>query len=859
MAISTAKQFDLPLWKTAWRRVRRRPFQYIIFILGVALGVAMMVSVDIASGSASRAFQLSTNAITGKATHRIVGGANGVDEQIYIQLRVDEGIAPSAPVVEGYVLAGALGDQPLRLVGVDLFAEPPFRAYLAGQMGDGVGNVAPFLVEPNTIIMADKLAEKYGIDLGETVQVEASGVTVPMHVVGLIQTTDDVNGRALSEILFTDIANAQDVLQMNGRLSHIDLIIADEAKLAQIQQLLPTGVQLEAAGARSNAVQQMTAAFELNLTALSLLALVVGMFLIYNTVSFSVIQRRPLFGVLRCLGVTGGQLFRLILMEAAVLGFIGSLFGVALGILLGRGMVNLVTQTINDLYFVLNVQAVTIPASSLLKGLVIGVLAAVVASAVPALEALRTPPQSTLRRSTIESKARKLLPWLVLAWLVLFLSGIGLLFLPTDQLFVAFAGLFAVLFGFALLTPPVTAVMMRMIGPLGSRLFGVLGRMAPRDIVRSLSRTSVAIAALMTAVSVVVGVSIMIGSFRQTVTRWLGDTLQADIYLSPPRVTASDNSGALPEDVVQMAQSFPGVEKAVIARQQDVILPSSGRIVSLVAASGDVSRGSRQFLWMADAQDIVWQQVLSGEGVLITEPFLRKEGLTIPPEPIELMTPAGLREFPVVGVYYDYTSDQGLVQIGLKPYQELWQDETISTMGLFLETGLSADEILEKLRAELNGRRDVVLQSNQGLREGALTIFERTFAITAALRLLAIVVAFIGILSALMSLQLERGRELGVLRATGMTVRQLRRLILLETSLMGAIAGFLALPTGYALAWILIFVINVRSFGWTLQMQLSPDYFWQAFLISIGAAILAGFYPAWRSGEMSVATAVRQE
>lgn len=859
MANSRPKQFDLPLWRTAWRRIRRRPFQYIIFILGVALGVAMMVSVDIASGSASRAFQLSTDAVTGRATHRIVGGANGLDEQIYIQLRVDEGIAPSAPVVEGYVLAEALGDQPLRLIGVDLFAEPPFRAYLAGQAGEDVGNITPFLAEPNTLIMADTLAEAYGVVLGDTILITANGETVPMRLVGLVQTTDDVNGRALSQILFTDIANAQDVFGMNGRLSHIDLIVNDEARLAEIQQLLPAGVQLEAAGARSNAIQQMTAAFELNLTALSLLALVVGMFLIYNTVSFSVIQRRPLFGILRCLGVTGMQLFRLILAEAAVLGFIGSLIGLALGVLLGRGMVTLVTQTINDLYFVLNVQAVTIPALSLVKGLVIGVAAAVLASAVPALEALRTPPQSTLRRSTIESKTRRLLPWLVFAWLVLVLAGMGLLFLPTDALFVAFAGLFAVLFGFALLTPPVTAVLMHMIGPVGSRLFGVLGRMAPRDIVRSLSRTSVAIAALMTAVSVVVGVSIMIGSFRQTVTLWLSDTLQADLYLSPPRVTASDNSGTLPADVVQIAESFPGVADTIFARQQDIVLPNSGRIVALVAANGDVSRGSRQFLWLADEQDAVWQQVLSGEGVLITEPYLRKEGISIPPGPIQLMTPAGSREFPVVGVYYDYTSDQGQVQIGLEPYRQLWEDEAISTMGLFLEPGFSADEVMEGMREKLNGRQDVLIQSNEGLREGALTIFERTFAITAALRLLAIVVAFIGILSALMSLQLERGRELGVLRATGMTVSQLRRLTLLETSLMGAIAGLLALPTGYLLAWILIFVINVRSFGWTLQMQLSADYFWQAFLISIGAALLAGLYPAWRSERMVIATAVRQE
>jgi putative ABC transport system permease protein len=180
-------------------------------------------------------------------------------------------------------------------------------------------------------------------------------------------------------------------------------------------------------------------------------------------------------------------------------------------------------------------------------------------------------------------------------------------------------------------------------------------------------------------------------------------------------------------------------------------------------------------------------------------------------------------------------------------------------MALFLEPGQSIEPVVEALQEAFNGRSDVQISSNQSLRENALVIFDRTFAITAALRLLAVVVAFIGVLSALMSLQLERAREFGVLRATGMTVRQLWQLTLLETGLMGSTAGLLALPTGFVLAYILIYVINLRSFGWTLQMQLEPSQFINAFLVALGAALLAGLYPALRVGKMEVATAVRSE
>lgn len=850
---------DRPLWRTAWRRVMRRPFQYILFILGVALGVAMTVSIDLANGSASRAFQLSTDAITGKATHRIVGTATGLDEELYRRLRVEQGVSPAAPVVEGYVLAQELGAQPMRLVGIDPFAEPPFRTYFGGEQSEGVAGIIPFLARPRTVILSQPVAQEYGLDLGDELTLALAGGEIGVEVVGLLQPADDINRRALDNLLFTDIATAQEMLGMIGRLSHVDLIVEDEGELDVIAASLPEGVSIEPASSRSNTVQQMTAAFELNLTALSLLALVVGMFLIYNTVTFSVVQRRPLFGVLRCLGVTGSQLFRLILTEAAVLGLIGSLLGLGLGVLLGQAMVGLVTQTINDFYFVVSVRQVDVPPLSLVRGLLIGVLAAVFAAAIPAREAMRTAPQTTLRRSSLESKTRRLLPWLVLAWFLLSALGTFLLWLQGVSLVVAFGGLFAVLIGFALLTPPVTAVLMRFFTPLGQWLMGALGRMAPRDIVRSLSRTSVAIAALMVAVSVIIGVSIMIGSFRLTVAQWLNDTLRADVFLSPPSLTSGRVDSPLPPDVVETARTWPGVDYAVTARSVSVPLSALDRNVSLVAVSGDVSDGQRTYAWIDGQRADLWQRLEAGEGIMISEPLVLKENLPIPPDPITLMTASGPRDFPVLAVYYDYSSDQGAILMDHELYQEWWQDEGISTMALFVEPGRSAEAVTAALRSQFSGRQDVIVQSNQAVRTSALEIFDRTFAITTALRLLAVVVAFIGVLSALMSLQLERTRELGVLRATGMTVRQLWQLIFLETGLMGGVAGLLAMPTGFVLAWILIYVINVRSFGWTLRMHLEPGYFLQAFLVALVAALLAGIYPMLRLGRMVIATAIRQE
>lgn len=849
-----------PLWQLAWQRIRQQPLQYALCILGIALGVAMMVSIDLANGSAQRAFALSTDAITGRATHRIESIApTGVEESVYTRLKRTIDQVPASPVVEGYVQVAELGAQPMRLVGLDLFAESPFRSYFGDVESHGTGFVQ-LLIDPSAVVLSQETAAQYGLGLGDRLHLDIAGRQRTVRLVGTIASSDSLNRRALTNFLFADIATAQELLEQVGYVDHIDLIVRQPEDLQRITALLPAGVKLETAAAQKNSVQQMTAAFELNLTALSLLALVVGMFLIYNTITFSVIQRRSLFGVLRCLGATQGQLFTLILGEAAIFSVIGSVIGVGLGILLGRSIVGLITQTINDFYFVVTVQQVTLAKSTIVKGLVIGIASALFASALPALEAMNTAPATTLQRSTLESKIKQWLPKLVLLWFGL--TGLGILLLrwASAGLVAAFAGLFAVLLAAALLTPPLIALVMQSVAPVGERLLGVWGRLAPRDILRSLSRTSVAIAALMVAVSVIVGVSIMVGSFRGTVVQWLDQTLQADIYVSPPTTTANRVLGKLDPNIVTALRTYPGIQQAVSYNDAEVRVVDFDRQVKLISADGDVSQGKRPYAWIREGLgNDPWNALNRGEGVIISEALILRENLPDIPETITLETPEGNRTFPLLAVFYDYSSDRGTVILNNDIYEPLWHDNQIASLGLFVAPGVSVEDTVAAIRQDFQSQQSLLVSSNRSLREDSLVIFDRTFAITNALRLLAVVVAFIGVLSTLMSLQLERTRELGILRATGMTPRQLGALTLLETGLMGTMAGVFAMPLGFVLAWILIYVINVRSFGWTLQMALERRYFWQALLVAIVAALLAGLYPAFRLGRMNISTAIRQE
>ena len=546
------------IFRLAWRHTRRRPLQSLFFVVGVAIGVAMIIAIDLANGSASRAFALGTESVAGRATHQIVGGPSGLDETVYVDLRREVGYRDSAPVVEGYVTAVELDAQPMRLLGIDPFAEAPFRSYLGTNPTSPLNPSASFLADlmtrPNSTLLSTEVAQRYGFATGDELTIRIGSDTKKLEIVGLLEPSDDLSQRALSGLLIVDIATAQEVLDRVGTLNRVDLILPENdeaaaAAVARIESILPENARVERSSARSGTVDSMTEAFGLNLTALSLLALVVGMFLIYNTVTFSVIQRRPVLGSLRALGMTRREIFGMILLEAGILGVIGTALGLGLGILLGRGAVKAVTQTVNDLFFVVAVRDTGIPTFTLIKGAAIGISAALLAAVIPAIEATGVAPAGAFRRSHIEDRARQLLPWLTGAGALLAAAG-ALIMLPEWPLSIAFAGLFGIVIGAALMTPAVTLGLMRLAETVAKR-GGVIERMAPRTVVRSLSRTTVAVAALMVAVSVIIGVGIMVGSFRQTVVLWLDDVLQADIFVTPPTQGANATASRIDGSVVE--------------------------------------------------------------------------------------------------------------------------------------------------------------------------------------------------------------------------------------------------------------------------------------------------------------------
>ncbi len=830
--------------------LQRHPLQLALALLGIGIGVAVIVAVDLANASARKAFLLSMDAVTGEATHQVIGGPRGLDESAYVRLRVEQGIRNIAPIVEGTVI---VNETSFTVMGVDLFAEQEMRAFTGdvrtagSEDAQGESLFREFLTRPGAVTMSQSTADEFGLQVGQDFELIANGRSQSARLIGTFGEDDDAG---LRNLLVTDIATAQLWLDSIGRLTRIDARVpdSDEAALARLESALPNGLRVLSAAGRTRTTAEMSAAFMTNLTAMSLLALLVGLFLIYNSVSFSVLQRRALIGNLRALGVTRGGMLALILVEAAVIGSFAAALGVVGGILLGDRLLVLVSQSINDLYFRLNVTAVMVSPVSVAKGLAAGIGASLVAAAVPAIEAMSFPPRLAMTRSSLERRTGRLLPRIALTGLVTMLAAVTVLLLSGRHLVAGLLAVFLLIVGFAFCVPLVVRVASTLVAPLAARIGGMLARMAVSGIGESLSRTGVAIVALAVAVSATIGVSVMVDSFRGSVDEWLQQTLQADVYAGVQR-------GSLDPELLGHIAALDGVVSFSTSRR--VQLEDAGGRTQLIAIR--MAPGGYAGTEIIDADpEAVWPLWEREDVVLVSEPYAYQHDVSRG-DVVQLPTDRGERSFEIGATYQSYDISASAMLMSRTVYDRHFDDDGVDSIGLYLADDADPETVMARIGEMSEGTQEIRFNSNARIRELSLEIFDRTFIITDVLYWLAVGVAFIGILGAMLALQLERGRELAVLRALGITPAQLGGMITTQTAVIGLFSGIAAVPLGVVMAYVLIEVINRRAFGWQIDMSVAPNILLSAIVFAVGAALLAGLYPAYRAARSQPAAAMREE
>jgi len=801
------------------------PLRTALTLIAVSLGVAVVIGIELAGEAASGSFESSLTTLTGKVDLQLSANG-GLDERTIAAISQLPLNLQATPVIETPVLTAQKISA--TLYGVDSLQATPSQV------------TKPATKVLDEIAVTEALAKRLHLRQGERLTLKLPSGPASFTVAPLIAAKG-------AEFLALDIAEAQRVLGRYGKLDRIDITVSPTEDFAkaerQIRAVFGPGVLIDKPGTRGVENQRMLRAFRWNLRVLSYISLVVGAFLIYNTISVSVVRRRPEIGVLRAIGTSRGAVFGFFVAEALLFGLVGSAFGILLGRLMAEGLVGLISATVNSLYTSSRPAAIALTWPTALSAAFTGIAVSALSALSPALEAMAVVPTEAMGRGSQETLFRTHTRRNLL--LSLAFTFLGALASSQDAVggrpLFGYAAVLLLIAGAAFAAPPLVRGGVALLSPFLRAAFSAVGLLAGRSLVTSLRRTSVVIAALATAIAMMASVAIMVGSFRETVIVWLDTQLRADLYIRAAGPQQAGVYPALPAAVPKLIRSVPGIEALDTFTALEIRF--EGQRASLGASDPALLiRYGRQRFLPGEDRDRILNSLAGANNAIVTEAFASKHHLH---QGSRIVIRLGENEAPlrVAGIYFDYTSERGFILIDQAVLLRYLPNRLPTNLAIYLKPGVSIKNV-RKAIADRTAEFAIDIAPNETLRAGAVEIFDRTFSVTYALEAVAILVAMLGAANSLLALVLERREELRLLRYLGAASEQIRGMILVEAGLMGLLANILGLALGFALSYVLIYVINEQSFGWTIQFH-PPVALLAAALGSVWVVtVLAGIYPA---------------
>ena len=841
------------------RPLFREPARTGLIVLAVALGVAVVLAIDLAGNAATGSFRSSLETLAGDNQLEIAA-SGGVPEDVVEKVASLPYAVRISPRIEDYAVV-ADTKKSLPLIGLDFVAQ-------AGAFVDNSPNASQAEAQESSAKAFEHVVDNGSIWVGSSLGYKPGDriqllINDQVHEFSVRGVYLDSNGNESAIVM--DIAAAQHALTRYGRVDRILLKVPPkpsvEEWIARIRPALPVGMEVRPQGAGTNENRRMLAAFRWNLRLLSYISLVVGAFLIYNSISVSVVRRRPDIGIVRALGASRAAILAAFVGEAASFGLAGALIGIPLGRFMASGAVKLMSATVEALYVSSRPGSIELDAASIFLALAIGVGVAVLSAYSPAREAALVSPVEAMARGRREydvrmHKGRDLLLALALGIAAAIasrapaVSGKPLFGYLATVLLVAAS---------ALAIPGVVSAATSATSKIIQSLLGVEAMLASRSLAASLRRTSVLVAALSTAVAMMTAVGIMVGSFRQSVVLWMSNQLPADLYLRPAGSPAADRHPTISPGLADEIAKLPGV--VAVERLRAYEIRYQGMPATLASADLNVLDVIRwyphsEFL-SGRPQQRVLPELRHSNAVVVSEPFSYKHHLKAG-EFITLSLGETQAVFHIADVYYDYSSERGSILMDRNTMLRYLPDPAPSNLAIYLSPGSNPEAVRAEIEKATAGHR-VLVFSNRDLRTEAVRIFDRTFAITYALEAVAVVVAVMGIAGALLALVIDRRRELGLLRFLGAASGQIRKLILVEAGLLGLLANLVGLLLGFALSLILIFVINKQSFGWTIRFHWPAAILLGAITVVYAATVLAGLYPAQMAMRLNPLEVIHEE
>jgi putative ABC transport system permease protein len=866
------------LYRLMVRPLFHEPVRTALTVLGIALGVAVVLAIELAGDAAAGSFRSSMETLSGDNNLEIFA-SGGIPEAIVAIIATLPYALRVSPRIEDYAVLRD-GKQTLPLIGLDFIAESgssPGSTTQAGARTNiflaGCADPTAEYTESNAVATnpADQHANAQSVTSASSgnllncisdptsVWVGSSLHRQPGdHLLLLINDQGgdfvvrgvypDSNGSESAIIM--DIGAAQRAVARAGRVDRILLKAPPQPDLNEWQKrlhaALPVGIEVRAQGTGTNENRQMLAAFRWNLRLLSYISLIVGGFLIYNTISVSVVRRRSEIGIARALGASRFMVLTAFLGEAATLGLIGTLLGVPLGRLMAVGTVTLLGVTVQSLYVSSRPGSIELSSASVALAFLVGVGVVLVSAYAPAREASLVPPAQAMARARreYEVRAHSTREILVAAGFAVAASAASQAPAIAGKPIFGYLAALCLIVACALVIPAFVAAAMRISSAWLGRQFGVEALLASRSLGGSLRRTSVLITALATAIAMMVSIGIMVGSFRETVITWIGEQLPADLYIRPAGDAAADRHPTISPEVVTAIKNLPGV--AAIDRLRAYEINYQGRPVMLGGADlsmyrTDAARRRSEF-FSGRKPAAVFNDLRGSNNVVVSEPFTSKHQAKAGDD-ITLSLGTARPKFHIIDVYYDYSSERGEILMDRETLLRYLPDPAPSNLAIYVAPGVSIDTMRSKIATATAGHH-LLIFSDREIRGEAVRIFDRTFAITYALEAVAVLVAVIGIAGALLALVIDRRRELGLMRFLGATSQQVRKLVLTEATLLGLLANVAGAILGYFLSLILIYVINKQSFGWTIRFHWPVAVLLGGLTFVYAATVLSGLYPA---------------
>ncbi len=831
------------------RPLRREPLRTALTVLAVALGVAVVLAIELAGDAAAGSFRSSIETLTGNADLEVTA-VGGVPDALVGTLATLPYPIQVHPRIDDYVTVVRTG-QAVPLIGLDLVGD--HVGVDSSGISESSADEAARFFKGNNIWAGESL----GLRLGDKLALQINDRTSEYVVRGVMKDSGDSGG-----LVLMDIATAQRALRREDRVDRILVKVPSTPSLETWEQrlraALPAGVALRRHGSQTEENRRMLSAFRWNLRILSYVALVVGAFLIFNTISVSVVRRRPEIGIVRALGASRSDVLLAFLGEAVCFGIAGAALGILLGRLMAIGAVRLLGATVQGLYVSSRPAPIELTAGIVSLASAIGIGISLASAASPAREASLVSPVEAMARAQREYTARvhKMRDlWIALVLAVL---GAAASFAPAiaGKPFFGYAAALLFIAASAFAIPALVAGLTAISSGMLRRFAGVEAFLASRSLASSLRRTSVLVGALSTAIAMTTAVGIMVGSFRQTVQVWMNTQLRADLFLRPAGDPAADRHPTIDPTLSDRLAVLPGV--AGLDRFRGYEISYEGQPATLGSADTTGSHDMAEVEFLSGRPPAaVDAELRHGNNAVISEPFANKHHLHSG-DIITLPLGGAQVRFRVVDVFYDYGSEKGFVVIDRSTALRYLPDPAPSNLAIYIAPGANLDAVkaeVEKIAAGHN----LLIFTNRSLRREAIQIFDRTFAITYALEVIAVVVAVIGIAGALLALVIDRRRELGLLRFLGAGAWQIRNLIVFEAGLIGLLSNVAGLALGVVLSLLLIFVINKQSFGWTIRFHWPVAVLLGALSLVYAATVLAGFYPARVATRLNPIEVVHEE